>query len=103
MTAEVCDLVKNNIPDFPSPDLASLIFVLSAIAPENHKDVVRKVFDFLKPGSILYFRFFIHVRDYGRYDMAQIRLAAHGKAKLKDNFYVKNDFTRVYYFDENEI
>jgi hypothetical protein len=57
LTVEVCDLVKDNIPDFPSPDLASLIFVLSAIAPENHKDVVKKVFGFLKPGSILYFRF----------------------------------------------
>lgn len=35
--------------------------------------------------------------------MAQQKLAKHKKAKLKENFYVKNDFTRVYYFDLEEI
>ena len=56
MQVAVCDLVKDSIPAFPAPDLASLIFVLSAIAPEYHVSVMQKVFDFLKPGSILYFR-----------------------------------------------
>ena len=36
MQFEVCDLVKDDIPaNFPSPDFASLIFVLSAINPTN--------------------------------------------------------------------
>jgi len=33
---KVCDLVKDNIPEnFVAPDLVTLIFVLSAISPEN--------------------------------------------------------------------
>jgi hypothetical protein len=58
---------------------------------------VQKIYDFLAPGCVLYFR------DYARYDMAQQKLAKHKKAKLKDNFYVKNDFTRVYYFEVEEL
>lgn len=95
---EVADLVKDPIPvSFPAPDLATLIFVLSAISPENFKDVVKKIYDFLKPGSVLF------LRDYGRYDMAQLKLANHKKAKLKDNFYLKSDGTRVYYFAKEEL
>jgi methyltransferase-like protein 6 len=95
---EVADLVKDPIPvSFPQPDFATLIFVLSAISPENFKDVVKKIYDFLKPGSVLF------LRDYGRYDMAQIKLANHKKAKLKDNFYVKSDGTRVYYLAKEEL
>ena len=34
---QVCDLVNDEIPsDFELPDLVTLIFVLSAISPENH-------------------------------------------------------------------
>lgn len=32
----VCDLVLDPLPNFERPDLATLIFVLSAISPENH-------------------------------------------------------------------
>ena len=95
---EVCDLVKDEIPKtFEHPDFSSLIFVLSAISPENHQNVVKKIFNFLKQGSILFFR------DYGRYDLAQMKLAKQNCAKLKDNFYVKSDGTRVYYFEKEEL
>lgn len=98
MVVEVCDLVKDAIPShFESPDFASLIFVLSAISPENHQSVVKKVYEFLKPGSVLF------LRDYGRYDMAQMKLAKQKCAKLKDHFYVKSDGTRVYYFVKEEL
>ena len=94
----VVDLVLNPIPEnFVQPDFATLIFVLSAISPENFDSVVEKISKFLKPGCMLLFR------DYGRYDMAQLKLASQKVAKLKDNFYVKSDGTRVYYFTKEEI
>lgn len=95
---ECVDLVKDPFPThFEKPNIASLIFVLSAISPENFDLVVKKIADFLPKDCVLYFR------DYGRYDMAQLKLAAHKKAKLKDNFYVKSDGTRVYYFTTEEL
>ena len=48
------------LPLFEKPDLSTLIFVLSAISPENHLLVVQKIYDWMKPGSVIYFR------DYGR-------------------------------------
>ena len=61
----VADLVKDPIPkDFPAPNFATLIFVLSAIAPEHFEEVAKKIGDFMKPGSFLF------LRDYARYDMA---------------------------------
>ena len=95
---EAADLVLDPIPDyFVKPDFATLIFVLSAIAPEHYPMVVDKISKFMKPGTILMFR------DYGRYDMAQVKFASQKAAKLKDNFYVKSDGTRVYYFTKEEI
>ena len=65
MLAAVVDLVKDPFPiEFEQPDLITLIFVLSAISPENHELVFKKIFDFMKPGAVMYFR------DYGRYDFA---------------------------------
>ena len=42
---------------------------MSAISPENFGLVAQKLYAQMKPGGVLYFR------DYGRYDLAQMRLA----------------------------
>ena len=49
----------------------------------------------LKPGGVLLFR------DYGLYDHAQLRF---GRGhKIADNFYVRQDGTRAYYFSEGNV
>jgi len=69
--AQVCDLVKDPALPFAleTADFGLFLFVLSAISPENHPAVAVKIYQQMKPGGILYFR------DYGRYDLAQLRLA----------------------------
>ena len=73
-------------------DIALLLFVLSAIEPNNMNNVLKKIYNSLKPGGLLLFR------DYGLYDMTQMRFVKKKGRKIDDSFYVRADGTRTYFF-----
>lgn len=98
--ASVWDLANSN-EELPeglkegTVDVVVLIFVFSALSPEQWNNALNNLSKCLKNGGVILFR------DYGRYDLAQVRFKK--SRYLDENFYVRGDGTRVYFFDENEL
>eukprot|EP00957_Ditylum_brightwellii_P209942 15364393-Ditylum_brightwellii.AAC.2 len=78
-------------------DISLLLFCLSAVSPDKMQEAANHVAATLKPGGTLI------LRDYGRFDEAQLKLGSSKGKRLSENFYVKHDSTRVYYFDLDDL
>uniref|UniRef100_A0A8C6S2N0 tRNA N(3)-cytidine methyltransferase n=1 Tax=Nannospalax galili TaxID=1026970 RepID=A0A8C6S2N0_NANGA len=97
-SAFVHDVCNDGLP-YPFPDgildVILLVFVLSSIHPDRMQAVIHRLSRLLKPGGMLLFR------DYGRYDKTQLRFKK-GHC-LSENFYVRGDGTRAYFFTKGEV
>ncbi|NP_060866.2 tRNA N(3)-cytidine methyltransferase METTL2B [Homo sapiens] len=92
---DLCDEEKSYPVPKGSLDIIILIFVLSAVVPDKMQKAINRLSRLLKPGGM------VLLRDYGRYDMAQLRFKK-GQC-LSGNFYVRGDGTRVYFFTQEEL
>ncbi|KAI0123111.1 methyltransferase domain-containing protein [Xylariales sp. AK1849] len=98
MQADVWDVAGEDLPaglEEGSVDVVLMVFIFSALSPQQWKQAVHNVYRVLKAGGEVCFR------DYGRGDLAQVRFKK-GRY-LEDNFYIRGDGTRVYFFEKDEL
>ncbi|CAD5319549.1 unnamed protein product [Arabidopsis thaliana] len=92
--AFACDLTGDGLDKHISPssvDIVTMIFVLSAVSPEKMSSVLQNIRKVLKPNGCILFR------DYAVGDLAQERFSGKDQ-KISENFYVRGDGTRAFYF-----
>ncbi|KAJ2860857.1 hypothetical protein GGI22_002601, partial [Coemansia erecta] len=97
-SAFVWDLSSTELPpqvDPGSVDILLMIFVFSALHPDQWSQAVDNAYKLVKPGGVILFR------DYGRNDLAQLRFKK--SRLLAENFYIRGDGTRVYFFTNEEL
>jgi tRNAThr (cytosine32-N3)-methyltransferase len=96
--ADVWDAAGDELPEGleeGSVDVVIMIFIFSALSPSQWDQCVQNIYKVLKPGGEVLFR------DYGRGDLAQVRFKK-GRY-LEENFYIRGDGTRVYFFEKDEL
>lgn len=99
--ADVWDVAATGPESLPpglgkeSVDVVLMIFIFSALSPSQWSQALRNIHTLLKPGGEVLFR------DYGRGDLAQVRFKK-GRY-MEENFYVRGDGTRVYFFEREEL
>ncbi|ORZ29537.1 hypothetical protein BCR44DRAFT_1449525 [Catenaria anguillulae PL171] len=99
VTAFVADLTKDALTETvprQSVDVASCIFVLSAIPPEDLATAVANVASVVKPGGT------VVLRDYARYDQAELRFKASNN-RLEDHLYCRQDGTLAHFFTREQL
>lgn len=98
ISAAQWDMTSSHLPPNVAPssvDFILMIFVLSALHPNEWQQTIANLYTILKPGGRIF------LRDYGRYDLAQLRFKE-GRL-LEDNFYIRGDKTRVYFFSLDDL
>ncbi|KAF7431046.1 hypothetical protein PC9H_006763 [Pleurotus ostreatus] len=78
-----------------SVNIVTMVFVLSALHPDEWNRALLNIYTMLKPGGLVFFR------DYGRHDLTQLRFKT-GRM-LDENLYIRGDKTRVYFFELDEL
>lgn len=94
ITTERSETIANSL-DGQLMDYVSLIFVLSALDPDQMRQAVSNLSCLLKPGGLVLFR------DYAIYDEAMMRFSE--SSKIDDQFYVRQDGTRAYFFSKEQL
>ncbi|KAI0157452.1 S-adenosyl-L-methionine-dependent methyltransferase [Xylariaceae sp. FL1272] len=98
MQADVWDVASDELPPDVvegTVDVVLMVFIFSALSPLQWQKAVQNIYRVLKPGGEVCFR------DYGRGDLAQVRFKK-GRY-LEENFYIRGDGTRVYFFEKEEL
>nr|XP_043624434.1 uncharacterized protein LOC122596003 isoform X2 [Erigeron canadensis] len=96
INAFACDITSDDLVNHIPPssvDIVTMIFVLSAVSPEKMPLALQNIKKIMKPNAYLLFR------DYATGDLAQERLICKDQ-KISENFFVRGDGTRAFYFSE---